>query len=156
MFALALLSQSQFVELHTNWSIQRIPIAREVAAAGTLQPGIFAAHGSLVSFYRPATAWEYSCSGLCAQHRDWHPVLYHPNLCWSGALPAQPAFLAAWTKSASQSAPVPPLPEAFIPSEVTASPAWWEASKAVIFWILLVASCFFIIGIPTPAQRTPE
>jgi hypothetical protein len=149
MFALALLSQSQFVELHTNWSIQRIPITREVARRWALYSLAFLLlMGSLVSFL--PTSYSLGVLNVLGSVLNiGFGILFYIVQTVVGvvlflfSLP----FMLLGQESPIQRSPIARLPEAFVPTETAVSPVWWEASKAVIFWIMLGGILLFSLVI---------
>ena len=145
MFALALLSQSQFIDLHARWSIQRIPVSREVAVRWALYSlGFLLLVAGMVSLL--PTSYSLGVLNMLGYALNIvMGILFYivqiviGLLLFLFSLP----FLLLGSKSPVQNVPAAALPKAQIPTEVTASPAWWEASKAVIFWVMLAGILLF-------------
>jgi hypothetical protein len=149
MFALALLSQTQFIDLHSNWSMQRIPITREVASRWAIYSLAFLLlMAGLVSFL-PTSYSLGVLNVLGAALNLGFGILFYLVQIFVGAvlfLLSLP-FIFLGQKPPVQRSPVARLPEAFVPTETAVSPAWWEASKAVIFWIMLGGILLFSLVI---------
>lgn len=149
MFALALLSQTQFIDLHTNWSMQRIPITREVASRWAIYSLVFLLlMAGLVSFL--PTSYSLGVLNILgiALNIGFSILFYIFQVIvvfvlFVLSLP----FMLFGQKSPVQRPPVIPTPEALVPKGDMTNPVWWEASKAVIFWILLGGILLFSLVI---------
>jgi len=149
MFALALLSQTQFIDLHTNWSMQRIPITREVASRWAFYSLAFLLLlAGLVSFL--PTSYSLGVLNLLGYALNFvFSILFYLVQIIVGValfLLSLP-FMLLGKKPPAQSSPVATAPEEFIPSEALTNPSWWEASKALIFWIMLGGILLFSLVI---------
>jgi hypothetical protein len=149
MFALALLSQTQFIDLHTNWSIQRIPITREVASRWAQYSLLFLLlMVGLVSFL--PTSYSLGVLNLLGSALNLgFGLLFYLVQIFVGVvlfLLSLP-FMLLGQKSPVQRSPVARAPEELIPTGELTNPAWWEASKAVIFWIMLGGILLFSLVI---------
>jgi hypothetical protein len=145
MFALALLSQTQFIDLHTTWSLQRIPITREVARRWAQSTLFFLL---LMVALVSALPTSYSLGVLnllgAALNTSFGLLfnlvqIFVSLLFFLLSLP----FLLFGKETPEQLAPVAPAPEKFQPTGALTSPAWWEASKTILFWILLAGILLF-------------
>jgi hypothetical protein len=145
MFALALLSQTQFIDLHTNWSMQRIPITREVASRWARYSLFFLLlMVGLVSFL--PTSYSLGVLNLLGSALNLgFGFLFYLVQVFVGVVLflLSLLFMLLGQKSPVQRSPVAPAPEELIPTGELANPAWWEASKAIIFWILLAGILLF-------------
>lgn len=147
MFALALLSQSQFVNLHALWSIQRIPVSREVAGRWALYSLVFLLLIAGITTLLPTSyslgvlnLLGYALSILLA-------ILFFIEQAILGLILflISLLFMLLGAKPPTQKAPTVQLPKPQIPTETVTNPAWWEASKTFIFWALLVGILFFAL-----------
>lgn len=145
MFALALLSQTQFIDLHTTWSLQRIPITREVARRWAQYSLVFLL---LIVALVSALPTSYSLGVLNLLSAALNAIfgflfnliqIFISLLFFLLSLP----FLLLGQETPEQLSPAAPAPEKFQPTEALTSPAWWEASKTILFWILLAGILLF-------------
>lgn len=147
MFAMALLSQSQFINLHALWSIQRIPVNREVSGRWALYTFIFLLLIAGITTLLPTsyslgvlTVLGYLLSVLLAF------ILFIEQMVVGFVLFlfSLPLLLIGARPSAPK-APVIRMPKPEIPTDAGTNLAWWEASKTAIFWALLAGILLFAL-----------
>jgi hypothetical protein len=147
MFALALLSQSQFINLHAIWGIQRISVSREVAGRWALYTLIFLLLIAGITTLLPTsyslgvlTVLGYALSILLAVLLLIEQIVVS-FILFLFSLP----FLLLGAKAPAQKAPTAQSLQPKIPTQIAPDPAWWEASKTVVFWALLAGILLFAL-----------
>jgi hypothetical protein len=146
MFGMALLSQTQFVSLHTRWSLQKIPINRNLAGRWALYSILFLV---LLAIFTSLLPTHYSLGMLSALGKVLDTItqflisiaqFFVSIILLIISLP----FMLLGKKTplenvAEQPTPTPtPTPSKDL-SNIVPSPAWLELTKSLIFWVIFLS-----------------
>ncbi len=150
MLGLALLSQSQFMDLHTRWSLLQIPISTGISQRWTLFSlvffGILAGMVALLptSYSLGVLGWLGTGLGFIARAIFLIGQMLLGVLLFLLSLP----FYLFGNKSPLPTTPAPlpptPAPPANLPVN-TPPAAWLETLKSAAFWVILAAILVFSI-----------
>ncbi|MFL7870133.1 MAG: DUF4129 domain-containing protein [Anaerolineales bacterium] len=150
MFALALLSETQFVSLNTRWSIQGIRVGRNLAVSWVFYSLLFLVGLALIAGFLP-TSYGLGALALLGYVLDIILIFFVYLMQFLVALFI---FLISLPfRLMNQASPLenftlnpPELPE--LPTEV-AGPvtpvAWWEALKTILIWGTIIAIVIYSI-----------
>lgn len=137
MFALILFAQSQFAVLRARWSIDRVPIAPNLASRWAVYTTLILVLAAALVIFLPT---QYSL-GLLDSLAIFISLIQFVFfmiifLLW---LPIQSLLSIFGRSPLSQPAPPPPPPtEAFDPSAATTTVTWFDVLKSIAFWLVVV------------------
>lgn len=142
MLGLVLLSQTQFIDLHTRWSLQNIPIRGGLAWRWAFYGLIFFGLLALVVSFLP-TSYSLGLLNMLGNVIDFFAnllFLIGQALFYLLFLVLSLPFMLLGLKSPFQGKP-PSLPK-FVPSAGGPAPnpgsaAWLELAKTAVFWVVL-------------------
>jgi hypothetical protein len=151
MFALALLSQTQFITLHTRWSINRIPANRAIAGRWALYSVIFLL---ILAAFASLLPTSYSL-GLLASAGYVLNIIGYLLFTLAQILLAiilflfsLPFLLLGRESPVEQPTLIPPTQPEFLPPVVDAASAplpWLEVAKSLLFWGFFIAVLLFAL-----------
>ncbi len=149
MLALALLSQSQFMDLHTRWSLQRIPVQRLMAGRWALYSLAFLSLLAAIVSLLP-TSYSLGLLATLGYLLDflWRAVFYiiQAILSLFALLVSLPFLLFGRKPPVEVPTAAPQAPESLPATVNAAAPvAWLEVAKSLAFWTVLVALLAFAV-----------
>lgn len=150
MFALALLSQTQFITLHTRWSINRVPASRSIAGRWALYSVIFLL---ILAAFASLLPTSYSLGLLASAGYVLNLIGYLlfsfvqiliTILLFLFSLP----FLLLGRESPVETPNIAPTQPEFLPPLADAASAplpWLEVAKSLLFWGFFIAVLLFAL-----------
>ena len=149
MLGMALLSQTRFIDLHTRWSVQHIPVNRKLGRSWAFYSlGFLGLIAALVALLPTS----YSLATLTAIGQGLENIAYVLFFIAQGLVAvvlfvlSLPFVLFGRTPATLNNRILPPtLPDAASGGEPGATSAWLAAVKMLIFWVIFLAVLFFAL-----------
>ncbi len=162
MFGLALLSQTQFISLHTSWGLARTPVSSNLAGKWALYSVIFLVLLSVIAGLLPTNyslgflsslgnVLDYLLSALLFITQAIFSLIVLlvnlPFLLFGKEAPLE------MNAPPTQETPLPPLPQ---PEASTPVP-WLGMARSVLFWVVFLSVVVFAFkSIPSSTRGGPR